>query len=153
MKKLIVILILLVAIPSFASKTPLPLPSTPYQIVYDYTTALKDKNFNKAYQYITRRFAGNLSEENWVFWMSLADETSGWELLEFKILKVNVAEDIAVVVARGTMETVEGRMLMIGNYLLKKKKGEWKIDGKDIRELITIPEDEDESDIDGRGDK
>ncbi len=155
MKKsgIIVILILLIAIPSFAHKTPFPPPDSPYQTVNDYVFALKEKNFNRAYQYITKRFAGNLTEENWVFWMSLADETSGWELLEFKILKVNVAEDIALVISRGSMETIEGQMLMIGNYLLKKKKSEWKIDGKDIRELITIPENEDESDIYGQGDK
>jgi len=65
------------------------------------------------------------------------------KLLEFKILQVNIAGDIALVIARGTMETKEGQMLMVGNYLLKKIKGKWKIDGKEIRESITISEDKD----------
>lgn len=149
MKKssIIVIYVLLIAVPSFARKTPFPPPTSPYQTVNDYVFALKEKNFNRAYQYITKRFAGNLPEENWVFMMRLADKAADWKLLEFKILKVNVAEDIALVISRGTMETVEGQMIMVGNYLLKKKKDEWKIDGKDIRELITISEDEDKEKI------
>jgi hypothetical protein len=74
--------------------------ASPIHTVSGYLDALKGKNFNKAYSYITILYAGNLDEESYVLNMkkTLVDK-SNWNLLNYKIESVQIFGEQAYVVA------------------------------------------------------
>lgn len=105
MKKLFfLIVVLLGLLGCFASKTPKSGPKlpkiSPIHTVTGYLDALKGKNFNRAYSYITILYAGNLDEESYVLNMknTFVDKLN-WNLSNYRIESVQIFGEQAYVTA------------------------------------------------------
>jgi len=74
--------------------------TSPIHTVSGYLDALKGKNFNKAYSYITILYAGNLDKESYVLNMkkTFVDKLN-WNLLNYQIESVQIFGEQAYVVA------------------------------------------------------
>jgi hypothetical protein len=139
MKKLFfLIVVLLGLLGCVASKVPKSgpkLPKTsPIHSVSGYLDALKDKNFNKAYSYITIIYAGNLDEESYVLNMknTFVDKLN-WNLSNYRIESVQIFGDQAYVTAELDVsyklpkndEHVNKTVKV--QYVLSSKDNKWKI--------------------------
>jgi malate synthase len=105
MKKLFFLIVilpgLLACVTSTKPKSGPKIPRTsPIHTVTGYLDALKAKNFNKAYSYITILYAGNLDEESYVLNMkkTLVDK-SNWNLSNYRIESVQIFGEQAYVTA------------------------------------------------------
>lgn len=100
----LLIVVLLGLLGCFASKTPKSAtkrPKTsPIHTVTGYLDALKGKNFNKAYSYITILYAGNLDEESYVLNMknTFVDQLN-WNLSNYRVESVQIFGEQAYVTA------------------------------------------------------
>jgi hypothetical protein len=144
MKKLfLLILVLLGLLGCYTSTKPKSGPkipkTSPIHAVSGYLDALKGKNFNKAYSYISILYAGNLDEESWVLNMrkTLVDK-SNWNLSNYRIESVQIFGEQAYVTAELDVsyripkndelvnKTVEVQ------YVLSSMDNKWKINSDDL---------------------
>jgi hypothetical protein len=144
MKKLFLfIFVVLGLLGCFSSTKPKSGPripkTSPIHAVSGYLDALKGKNFNKAYSYITVLYAGNLDQESWVLNMTqtLVDK-SNWNLSNYRIESVQIFGEQAYVTAELEVsykipkndelvnKTVEVQ------YVLSSIDNKWKINSDDL---------------------
>ncbi len=144
MKKLFILIVALLGlsgcITSTNPKSGPKIPRTsPMHAVSGYLDALKDKNFKKAYSYISILYAGNLDEESYVLNMknTLVDK-SHWNLSNYRIESVQIFGEQAYVTAELDVsyripkndelvnKTVEVQ------YVLSSMDNKWKINSDDL---------------------
>ena len=144
MKKLFVLIIVLLGLLGcFTSTKPKSSPrvpkTSPIHTVSGYLDALKGKNFNKAYSYISVLYAGNLDEESYVLNMknTFVDKLK-WNLSNYRIESVQIFGDQAYVTAELDVsyrlpkndelvnKTVEVQ------YVLSSMDNKWKINSDDL---------------------
>ncbi len=113
--------------------------TSPIHTVSGYLDALKGKNFNKAYSYITILYAGNLDEESWVLNMTktLVDK-SNWNLSNYRIEGVQIFGEQAYVTAELDVSYRIPRNDELVNktvevqYVLSSVDDKWKINSDDL---------------------
>lgn len=129
--------------PPFAPKLP---KASPIRAVEGYLDALKRNNFNKAYNYITFMYAGNVDKEGYVLNMKNSLGKINWNLLNYEIQGVRILGLQAFVTAELNVhfkppdkeESVEKTVDV--QYILFSKDNKWKINADDLIEKdLTSP--------------
>jgi hypothetical protein len=113
--------------------------TSPIHTVSGYLDALKGKNFNKAYSYISILYAGNLDEESYVLNMkkTLIDK-SNWNLSNYQIESVQIFGEQAYVTAQLDVsyklpknDELVNKTIEV-QYVLSSIDNKWKINSDDL---------------------
>jgi hypothetical protein len=120
---------------STSSSSVLKLPPTsPARIVSGYLEALRDQDFEKAYEFISIGYAGNLDKESYKINMehSLV-KNYNWSLVNYEILGVKILGDQAFVVAELEVKLTPPKSKnqvhkkVRNQYVLNALENEWRI--------------------------
>jgi hypothetical protein len=144
MKKLFILIVVFLGlsgcVTSTKPKSGPKIPRTsPIHTVSGYLDALKGKNFNKAYSYISILYAGNLDEESYVLNMkSTLVEKSHWNLSNYRIESVQIFGEQAYVTAQLDVsyklpknDELVNKTIEV-QYVLSSIDNKWKINSDDL---------------------
>ena len=137
---IVVLLGLLGCVTSGKPKSGSTLPKTsPIHAVSGYLDALKGKNFDKAYSYISKFYAGNLDQESYVLSMknTFVDKLN-WNLSNYQIESVQIFGEQAYVTAELAVSYKLPKKDELVNktvkvqYVLSSIDNKWKINSDDL---------------------
>lgn len=139
----LVFLVLLLGAPTWAGER------GPQETVRKYLTALQERNFGEAYEYVSEGMRGGKSKDEWVKEQKYIFDMSEAKILDFKVFPAKVEGEEATV--PNILSSQDKFLNQLGVeeyelYTLVRENGEWKIDQQrlviqDSKQEKWFPED------------